>query len=115
MFHSVTPATTKLLLFCTGVVLLVGITLFQSRFYLYGPVIEIAQDNLVSQEPSIIISFIVTNASEVVISGKEVIPQISGLVTEELFLQPGHNVFTIIAKDNYGSVESKNLYITYPQ
>jgi len=98
-----------------GGVLLLAITLFQARFYLYGPNIEIAENNITSLEPTLSVSFIVTNASAVTISEKEVIPQISGLVTEELSLQPGQNIFTIIAKDNYGSVESRDLYITYPQ
>jgi len=115
MQTTVTPQTTKIIITALVVVLLFSITLYQARFYLQGPQIDIAQNNLVTSDPSINVSFIVRNATEVNMSGRQVIPQVSGLVSQKLFLQPGENIFLIHAQDTYGTVEKEYLYITYPQ
>lgn len=94
-----------------GVVLITG---YQLRFWVQGPVLEIASNQLVTETGSVPIVFVVHNTEQVLVNGTTVIPQIDGLVRTNLYVPRGKSITSIDLYDKYGSHKREYLYIVYP-
>ena len=113
--HTITPKTIRRIVAGFGFLVIVCLTLYQLRFYIGGPEIIIDQRNLNVSQSRVQINFMVENTVAVTLAGRPVIPQVTGLVQEYIYVVPGRNVLEIQAQDKYGSVQNDYLYITYPQ
>lgn len=98
-----------------GFVCVSGLTLFQLRFWILGPSIEIGQQVITTTVSWVDITMMVHNTVAVNINGRPVVPAVSGLVKERLYVQREFNAVSIDAYDKYGTHTRKYLYILYPQ
>lgn len=96
-------------------VMVVSITLFQARFWISGPVIDIADTEYVTDTGEIDLVFRVENTERVLINGTEVVPEVGGMVRNTQWVSPGKSTLAIDLYDKYGSHKRQYLYIVYPQ
>ncbi len=115
LIDSITPKAFQTALIVVVVLFASILTAYQLRFYIQGPIIIIDESVVTTTLPYHDVSFIVRNANNVSVSGRQLTPQVSGLIEDRLYLQNGLNVFVIQASDTYGSTKKEYLYITYPQ
>ena len=99
----------------TGVTIVLLLTLFQLRFWIGGPRLEIIEQHYTTTNGLVNIVFQVYNTEQVLINGSAVVPQLNGLVEKTLTVQYGKSVTSIDLYDKYGSHKREHLYIVYPQ
>lgn len=92
-----------------------GITGYQLRFWISGPMLHIAAQEAVSHTALVEIAFVITNTERVLLNGSTVTPGINGLIQKTLLVHPGKNIVSIDLYDRYGTHKREYLYILYPQ
>ena len=75
----------------------------------------IDQNMFTTQTGTVDLVFQVSNTTQVLINGRKVIPQVNGMVREQLVVSPGNTTATVELYDKYGTSKQHYLYITYPQ
>lgn len=99
---------------CLALVI-VGVTLFQARFWIGGPKIDIADTQYTTQTGEIDLVFQVENTERVLVNGVEVVPEVGGMVRSTQWVSVGKSTIAIDLYDKYGSHKRQYLYIVYPQ
>ena len=92
-----------------------GLSLFQLRFWIEGPQMEIESQHIFSTTGKVELVFKVLNTKVITINGQKVIPSIDGVVRHEAYVARGHNVLAIDLYDGFSGKTREYIHITYPQ
>lgn len=120
MAHSGLPShlnfRTILRAFCITalVVLFVGYVLWQSRIFLAGPTITLAETlPATTSEPVLMIAGTAENIVKITLNGREIMTTADGYFKERVILQNGYTIQTLAATDRYGRVETHSHRVVY--
>jgi hypothetical protein len=85
--------------------------LFQARFILLGPSIDIAshQDGAVVLEPSLTLSGTARNAAWLSLNGRQIYTDEKGFWSEKLILAEGLSIMTVRVRDRFGREASESV------
>ncbi len=96
-------------------VLALGLSVFQLRFWWWGPRMEIESKHTSTTDGYVEIVFKVFNSKEVLVNGRSVTPSTEGLVRYTSRVVEGTSVWRVTLQDRFGSEKEELIYITYPQ
>lgn len=107
--------TIKRILFALFVLIVLGYALFEARNILYGPRIQLLQNDgpIVVQEQTVVIAGTAQNVVSITLSGNPVFIDEEGAFVESRTLSPGLNRLTFEAQDKFGRTTTEVLEIVY--
>jgi hypothetical protein len=93
---------------------LIGYFLFQGRFIIAGPQIELRNPNeVVQQEQVVAVIGTAKNITEITLNGRSIQTDESGSFAEQLVLPEGYTIMTIDARDRYGRTKTLTRDLVY--
>jgi hypothetical protein len=99
-----------------GIVLvasIVGYTLYQTRTYRRGPVLEVysPQDGATLTDRLVTVRGHAANISYLELNDRQIFVNENGIFTEQLLLPVGYTILEVEAQDRFGRVRNKTLHL----
>ena len=93
--------------------ILAGYSLFQARFLIFGPKIEIVapRDGETSLNELVVMNGYAKNAAWITLNGKQIFTDEKGFWSEKLLINKGLSIMTIQARDRFGRETEKQVRI----
>ena len=90
-----------------------GYGLFQAHKYIEGPVVAIdsPQNGVTYNSPLIEVEGHTKNVAYLTLDGRQIFTDTSGRFDEKLLLSPGYTILTLVARDKFGKVVSKQVQL----
>lgn len=93
----------KIFLFGLAAVVVLAYVLFQARFLIIGPVVQLTTEfKPVYNERIIAVDGQAENITDITLNGRPIYTNESGVFSEKLVLENGYTIMTIRARDRYG-------------
>jgi hypothetical protein len=110
-----TPFSLKTLLIGSLALLIVGYTIFNSRFLIQGPeiVLENIEDSIVTQDKTLFLTGKILHSSFITINGRPIFIDEHGNFNEKLLLSSGVSIIDIYAKDKFGKEVRRKIDVLY--
>lgn len=110
-----TPLSLKTMMIGTLALLIVGYTIFNSRFLIQGPeiVLENVADSIVTEDKTLSLSGKILHSSFISINGRPIFIDEQGNFNEQLLLSSGVSIIDIYAKDKFGKEVRRKIDVLY--
>ena len=96
------------------VILFCAYVIFQARFIISGPQIEITDTlSAVQNERQITLTGKAKNITSISLNGREIVTDQDGYFTEQIVLENGYNIISIEVHDRYGRVRTLEREFVY--